>query len=68
MPNDPKHSQNCNGGSTCAYIYGVSEDDNLIQFGEYELSIAFENEANRVQKAAKDNGDDDARFELGLDV
>jgi len=68
IPEDPKFGQNCNGWSTCSYIYGVSEDNNQIQFGEYELSIAFENEANRVQKAAKDNGDDDLRFELWLDV
>ena len=70
IPSDPKNGQNCNGSTTCAYIYGVSVDDNDIEFGEYELSLGFENEANRTQKAAdaKDNGNDPLRFEIGLDM
>jgi len=69
LPNlaeDPKHDQTCNG-SRCGYVYSVWADSVGIVRGAYELSTAFENQGNVNSKADStvDNGEDDARLELG---
>ncbi|MDD4151396.1 MAG: prepilin-type N-terminal cleavage/methylation domain-containing protein [Candidatus Gracilibacteria bacterium] len=72
LPKDPKNGQTCNGDGTntpmCGYIYGVSSDNNGIEYGEYEISTAYENAGNRTSKAIGDNGNDTLRYEVGLDV
>ena len=61
MPKDPKHASPCNNGwvtvnaTDCAYAYTTSSDDNGIEYGDYEVSTAFENEWN-VEKKAKVDG------------
>jgi len=44
IPEDPKTTQTCNGGTACDYTYIVDADDNSIEFGVFELSTAFEND------------------------
>lgn len=73
LPSDPKHGQNCNswGAATapyCAYMYVGADDINGITLGAYEISSAFENTWNVTWKAAKDDGNDNVRLELGLDL
>ena len=77
LPKDPKHGQPCNDGGTaangqdCGYAYITGPDTNGIDFGEYELSTAFENEGNVLKKASLDNGGwvgELTRFEIGLDI
>lgn len=80
VPSDPKHGQPCNdwwvaGQATdCAYMYVSGPDNNSINYGEYELSTAFEAEWNVDKKAALDNWGWDAanihlsRFEIWLDI
>lgn len=72
LPSDPKHTQSCNNwwswSVACSYAYVAWNDNNGITLGEYELSTAFENAGNVTNRAADDNGDDDLRFEAGLDV
>ncbi len=68
IPNDEKNGQTCYGSSTCSYIYWVSPDANWIEFWEYEISTAFENEWNINSKAEKDTWEDDLRYEIGIDV
>ena len=70
VPNDPKTGQACNGGTPCDYLYIVWQDSNFINFAKYELSTAFENDANRIKKAASasDGGTDPLRYEVGIDV
>lgn len=67
LAQDPKDTQNCNT-SKCWYAYIVAADSNGITDGAYELSTAFENDANKNQKAANtaDNGNDLNRLELGV--
>lgn len=72
IPEDPKHGQNCNdsgGATTCVYAY-ATDDDAGITNGKYEISTAFEAAGSITSKAGSgsDNGADDARFELGIDV
>jgi len=66
LPRDPKDGQSCNGSTECGYAYMVSDDSNGITAWAYELSIGFENSANKEQKAAKDGGNDPLRFELSI--
>ena len=77
LPKDPKHGQPCNDGGTaanaqdCGYAYVTGVDSNGIDYGEYELSTAFENEGNVLKKASLDNGGligELTRFEIGLDI
>lgn len=72
IPQDPKNGQNCNdagGATTCVYAY-ATQDDSGITNGKYELSTAFEAAGSVTSKAGSgsDNGGDDGRFELGIDV
>lgn len=69
LAQDPKHDQTCNA-SRCGYVYNVGADSLGIQQGSYEISTAFENEGNRSSKASStsDDGDDDNRLEVGVDV
>lgn len=64
LAQDPKTGQNCNE-SKCGYVYIVAPDANGITDGAYEISTAFENNANKNQKAADaaDNGNDPNRLE-----
>ena len=61
MPKDPKHAYPCNNGwvpanaTDCAYAYRTSADTNGVEYEDYELSTAFENEWN-VEKKAKVDG------------
>lgn len=67
LPSDSKHGQTCNGtNAICAYAYVTGQDENTIDYGAYEVSTSFENEANRTRKGADDGGDDDTRLESGL--
>ncbi len=67
LAEDPKDGETCNG-SFCGYAYIVASDANWIGQGAYEISTAFENDANKNSKAsaAADNGEDDNRFEWGV--
>ena len=62
LPKDPKHSKPCNDWWTsanaqdCAYAYMSSADSNGIDYWDYEISTAFENEWNVSKKAAVDGG------------
>lgn len=73
IPQDPKHSQNCNdsggSGTTCVYAYNVANDSGITN-GKYELSTGFEAAGSVSSKANSsiDNGGDNDRFELGIDV
>jgi len=72
IPQDPKNGQNCNdsgGTTTCVYAYTTAQDAG-IDNGKYELSTAFEAAGSVTSKAAQvvDNGADDSRFEIGIDV
>lgn len=72
LPKDPKNWQTCNWDWTnipvCWYIYWVSSDNNGIEFWEYEISTSYENSWNRLSKWVGDNGEDDLRYEVWLDV
>lgn len=67
LAEDPKHGQPCID-SECAYSYVVAADSNGITQWAYEVSTAFENSWNHLNKADDDNDnwDDDARLELGV--
>lgn len=69
IPADSKNGQPCNGGVACGYAYKVSDDNNGILNGAFEISTAFENKGNVDGKAATDdNGGgnkDSFRFEVG---
>jgi len=73
IPEDPKHGDNCNDsggtGTICTYAYATA-DDAGISNGKYEISTWFEAQGSVSSKAAGsvDNGGDDDRFELGIDV
>lgn len=62
LPWDSKNGQPCNDGGTaanapdCAYAYIAGPDNNGINWGEYELSTAFENLWNVDSKAELDGG------------
>lgn len=74
IPADPKNGQTCASGDAsvpmCAYAYKVSQDDNNIANGAYEISTAFENKGNVDSKSkTDDNGGgnkDDNRLEMGV--
>lgn len=69
FPSDAKHGQTCNGtNALCGYAYVTGPDSNTIDYGAYEFSTTFENEANRIRKAENDGGLDDVRLEQGLDL
>lgn len=69
LPKDSKHGQNCNGeNAACGYAYVAGPDSNTIDFGAYEFSTTFENEANRESKAEDDGGADPVRLEQGLEI
>lgn len=65
LAEDPKHDNTCNG-SRCGYVYNAGSDSNGITNGAYEISTAFENQGNVDNKAARDDGEDGARLELGI--
>lgn len=66
LPKDPKDHQSCNWWTRCGFAYMVSPDSNGITWWAYELSYAFEASSNREQKAAKDWGNDDKRYEISV--
>ena len=75
LPRDPKSWEPCNKGtlatsSWCDYIYAVAHDSNGIEFWEYKISTAFENNWNITGKAAKDWGlaAELNRYEIWLDI
>lgn len=77
IPADPKHGQPCNDGwvtanaPDCGYAYITWPDNNGIEYGEYEMSIAFENQGNTAVKWGQDGGwtgVELSRFELGIDI
>ena len=65
-PSDPKTGQA--GWTAFDYLYNVSADSNAITNQEFELSTTYEQTANRTEKAAKDNGNDDLRLEVWVNV
>lgn len=85
IPSDGKLGETCSKHSSqpgsfiipCGYAYNVAPDDNNIQAGAYELSVAFENRGNVDTKAySDDNGGsedtngvgkkDASRLEVGI--
>lgn len=76
LPTDPKYTANCNnaGNSStqaCSYAYKTAQDANGIDYGEYEISTAFENSGNVTEKAAKDGwgpAGELNRLEIGIDT
>lgn len=76
FPSDPKYASNCNNAAnaatqSCAYAYITWQDNNGIDYGEYEISTAFENSGNVTEKAAKDGGwaaGELNRLEIGIDT
>jgi len=65
IPEDPKSTQTCNGGTACDYLYIVADDSNSIAYWVYELSTWLENDWNVSTKAAT-SWNDPVRFELWL--
>ena len=77
LPKDPKHAQPCNdwwipaNAPECAYSYVAWDDNNGIEYWEYEISTALENEWNVTKKAALDGGwtgVELTRLEFWLDI
>lgn len=76
FPSDSKYAANCNNAAnaatpSCAYAYITWQDNNGIDYGEYEISTAFENSGNVTEKAAKDGGwaaGELNRLEIGIDT
>lgn len=73
IPKDSKAGQKCGKGANplagaCDYIYNVSDDTNGIIKGRYRVSTGFENAGNVDTKASKDGGNENGRFELGLQL
>ncbi len=70
LPDDPKSGQ-ADSTTQFIYIYGASQDETTTVAGqEYEISANFENAGNSEtkEKKASDTGDDDERWEVGINV
>lgn len=69
FPADPKEWQSCIN-TYCAYAYIAGPDTNHIEFAEYELSTAFENSSNHINRAwnSKDKWGDDDRLEVWINT
>jgi general secretion pathway protein G len=67
LPEDPK-SWNERSGAAFDYIYTVWQDENLIDWQDFEISTTFENKWNIDHKAIWDWWNDDARLELWVDL
>jgi len=70
LPKDPKTGQ-FDTQTRFIYAYGASMDeDNNVAGQEYELSANYENEGNGLSKepVAADSGDDDTRWEIGVNM
>ena len=68
IPTDPRSGQDCNG-SGCDYMYATGNSaGTLPNHSSYEISTAFESDANVTSKAATDAtgaGTDPLRMEFG---
>ncbi len=70
LPNDPKSGQ-ADAETPFIYVYAASADASTTVAGqEYEVSANFENAGNSDTKegSASDTGDDDTRWEIGINV
>ncbi|MFA5917658.1 MAG: type II secretion system protein [Candidatus Gracilibacteria bacterium] len=67
LPKDPKTTQKTNY-TFLDYSYAVHDDGNGLINQEYEISSGLENGGNVTAKAAKDDGNNDKRLEIGIDL
>jgi len=68
IPWDKKNGQTCNNSNwatDCWYSYKTEQDSNGISYWAYEISTAYENQWNVTKKWWWDDGNDNARLEIG---